>query len=207
MSYYIPSRPGKAEYEEKRSRFIAYLDTAESEEEAKAFISAVRKENHDARHNCWCYIIRNGPVRYSDDGEPQGTAGIPMLEVFKHENVTNIVCVVTRYFGGVLLGTGGLARAYTKAAKDALDNAGISVVRRWMEFKVKCPYPLYDRLRAEIESVGGSISSVDYGKDISATLLIPDETCKSFSKKLSDISSGRLELLFSGEVYSPVPIK
>ena len=88
--------------------------------------SMIKKKFYDARHNCWCYIIRNGAERYSDDGEPQGTAGIPMLEVMRREGVTNVVCVVTRYFGGILLGAGGLLRAYTKSAKDALDAAGVN---------------------------------------------------------------------------------
>ena len=123
--YYIPSSRGEAEYDEKRSRFLAYVSCVKSEAEARSFIEEIKKLNYDARHNCWCYIIRDGAERYSDDGEPQGTAGIPMLELFKKEKITDIVCVVTRYFGGILLGTGGLLRAYTKAAKDALNDAGV----------------------------------------------------------------------------------
>ena len=205
--YFIPSGSGSSEYEEKRSRFIAYLEPAENEEYAKAYIAEIKRKNYDARHNCWCYIIKDGPERYSDDGEPQGTAGIPMLEVFRHENITNVVCVVTRYFGGVLLGTGGLARAYTKAAKGALEDAGISVVRKWIECSVECPYSLYDRLRSEIESVKGSISTVEYGKDVSVSLFIPEEVYESFKKNISDISSGRLKLLLANETYKAVPIK
>ena len=107
------------------------------QEEARARIEEIRKKHYDARHHCWCYRIREGGVeRYSDDGEPQGTAGQPMLNVFQREGVTNVCCVVTRYFGGILLGAGGLVRAYTQSAKDALDAAGISVVRRWVEVAV-----------------------------------------------------------------------
>lgn len=102
--YYIPTGPGDAEYVEKRSRFLGKVRHVESEEEARAFIEAMKKQYHDARHNCWCYLLKNGVLRYSDDGEPQGTAGQPMLEVFNREGVTDVVCVVTRYFGGVLLG-------------------------------------------------------------------------------------------------------
>ena len=109
--YYIPTGPGEAEFTEKRSRFLGHVRRVESEEEAKAFIAEMKKKYYDARHNCWCYIIRDGAERYSDDGEPQGTAGIPMLEVFRREGLCNVVCVVTRYFGGVLLGAGGLLRA------------------------------------------------------------------------------------------------
>ena len=130
--YFIPTGAGEAEFTEKRSSFLGHVRPVETEEAAKEFIAAMKKQYHDARHNCWCYRIQGGPERYSDDGEPQGSAGIPMLEVFKRAEVTNVVCVVTRYFGGVLLGTGGLLRAYTKSAKDALDAAGISAVRRWV---------------------------------------------------------------------------
>ena len=116
--YFIPAGPGEAEFTEKRSRFLGHIRHVGSEEEAKAFVNQIKKEHYDARHNCWCYLLRGGVERYSDDGEPQGTAGIPMLEVFRREGVTDMVCVVTRYFGGVLLGAGGLLRAYTKSAKD-----------------------------------------------------------------------------------------
>ena len=124
--YYIPTEAAEAELVEKRSRFIGQVRPVETEEEARAFVEQVKKKHYDARHNCWCYRLRDGGVeRYSDDGEPQGTAGQPMLNVFQREEVTNVVCVVTRYFGGVLLGAGGLTRAYTKGAKDALDRKSV----------------------------------------------------------------------------------
>ena len=203
--YYIPSGFGKAEYEEKRSRFIAYLEKTESEEDAKAFIAGIKKENYDARHNCWCYIIKDGPERYSDDGEPQGTAGIPMLEVFRHENITNAVCVVTRYFGGILLGTGGLARAYTKAAKGALEAAGISVVRKWIECRINCPYPLFDRLRTETEAASGYITGTDYNTSVVLDILIPEDRFPGFGKRITDISSGTVEAEAVQDIYKAVP--
>ena len=123
--YLAPSRPSETEFTEKRSTFIGHVWPVETEEEARARIDEMKKKYHDARHNCWCYLIKDGPVRYSDDGEPQGTAGQPMLAVFQKEGVVNACCVVTRYFGGVLLGAGGLVRAYTQSAKDALDAAEI----------------------------------------------------------------------------------
>ena len=122
--YCVPTAAGEVSFTEKRSEFLGHVRPVESEEEARAFVAEMKKKYYDARHNCWCYIIKDGPERYSDDGEPQGTAGIPMLEVFRREGVCNVVCVVTRYFGGILLGAGGLLRAYTKSAKDALDAAG-----------------------------------------------------------------------------------
>ena len=107
--YYIPTRAAESEFVEKRSRFIGYIKPVETEAEARAFVEEIKKRHYDARHNCWCYLLREGGVvRYSDDGEPQGTAGQPMLGVFEKEGITDLVCVVTRYFGGILLGTGGL---------------------------------------------------------------------------------------------------
>ena len=105
--YYIPTQAGEAELVEKRSRFIGHVWRVESEEEARARIEEMKKRYYDARHNCWCYLLREGPVRYSDDGEPQGTAGQPMLNVFQREEVTNVCCVVTRFFGGPRGGGGG----------------------------------------------------------------------------------------------------
>ena len=124
-SYLVPSGYGETEFVEKRSRFIGQVWRVETEEEARAHIEEVRKRYHDARHHCWCYVIREGNIlRYSDDGEPQGTAGQPMLNVFQKEEVTNAVCVVTRYFGGIQLGAGGLTRAYGGTAKLALAASG-----------------------------------------------------------------------------------
>ena len=123
--FFIPAGSGEAELTEKRSRFLGHVRHVESEEEARAFIAATKKKYYDARHNCWCYLINGGPERYGDDGEPQGTAGIPMMEVFHRQGVVNAVCVVTRYFGGVLLGAGGLLRAYTRTAAEALAAAAV----------------------------------------------------------------------------------
>ena len=104
--YRVPFEDGESEFTEKRSRFISHIWRVETEAQARERIEQMRKQYYDARHNCWCYLLREGPVRYSDDGEPQGTAGQPMLNVFQREEVTNVCCVVTRYFGGILLGAG-----------------------------------------------------------------------------------------------------
>ncbi len=205
-AYIVPSGPGTAEYEEKRSRFIGYLEPVEDEEAARAFIAEIRKKHYDARHNCWCYILKDGPERYSDDGEPQGTAGIPMLEVFRREGVTNAVCVVTRYFGGILLGTGGLVRAYTKAAKGALTDAGISVMRKWVGCGIRCPYSLFERIKTEISFFSGVITDTEYGTDILITASIPSENLGSFSKRIIELSAGSLEPVILNESYRPVPL-
>ena len=204
--YYIPSGAGEAELTEKRSRFLGHVRPIESEEEARAFIAEMKKKYYDARHNCWCYLIRGGPERYSDDGEPQGSAGIPMLEVFRREGVTNAVCVVTRYFGGVLLGTGGLLRAYTQSAKDALDAAGRSVVRRWLEAEIPCPYAMLERIRQEAAACGGSVIGMEYGAEVTLRVLLPEEEAETYRARIFDCSAGKIEVRIKGECLRPAPL-
>ena len=206
--YYIPTRAAESEFVEKRSRFIGYIKPVETEAEARAFVEEIKKRHYDARHNCWCYLLREGGVvRYYDDGEPQGTAGQPMLGVFEKEGITNLVCVVTRYFGGILLGTGGLLRAYTKGAKDALDAAGVSVVRRWVRQLVPCTYSLYERLKQETERFGAVIEDTEYGADIVLTVLVPEELSDAYAARILDFTAGTVETLVDGEVFQPVPVR
>ena len=205
--YYIPTRESEATFVEKRSEFIGHVWRVESEEEARAHIEATKKKHYDARHNCWCYIIRGGAVRYSDDGEPQGTAGQPMLNVFQREGVENVCCVVTRYFGGILLGAGGLVRAYTQSAKDALDAAGISVVRRWVAMEVPCSYAMFERARLEVTAFGGVVENVDYGADVVLSALLPEERAEEFAAHILDVSAGAIEVLEAGEQFKDVPWK
>ena len=204
--YLIPTKPSEAEFTEKRSTFIGHVWPVETEEEARARIEEMKKKYHDARHNCWCYLIKDGPVRYSDDGEPQGTAGQPMLGVFQKEGVTNVCCVVTRYFGGILLGAGGLVRAYTQGAKDALDAAGISVVRRWVVMEVPCGYAAFEEVRREVFHFGGVVENVDYGADVLLSVLIPEERAAQFTEHLRDASAGKIEALEAGEVFRAAPL-
>ena len=205
--YYIPTRESEATFVEKRSEFIGHVWRVESEEEARAHIEATKKKHYDARHNCWCYIIRGGAVRYSDDDEPQGTAGQPMLNVFQREGVENVCCVVTRYFGGILLGAGGLVRAYTQSAKDALDAAGISVVRRWVAMEVPCTYAMFERARLEVTAFGGVVENVDYGADVVLSALLPEERAEEFAAHILDVSAGAIEVLEAGEEFKDVPWK
>ena len=199
--YLVPAGPGAAELVEKRSTFIGRVEPVSSEEEARAFIEQIKKKHYDARHNCWCYLIRGGAVRYSDDGEPQGTAGQPMLSVFQKEGVTNACCVVTRYFGGVLLGAGGLVRAYTQAAKDALTAAGIARVRRWERLTVTCPYSLLDRVKQTCAACGGAVDGVEYAADITVTLQLPLEGTDGFCARMTELSAGGALLARLGEEF------
>ena len=203
--YYIPSGPGESEYEEKRSRFLGHLRPVETEEEARLFITEMKKKHHDARHNCWCYRIRGGAVRYSDDAEPQGTAGLPMLEILQREGIENAVCVVTRYFGGVLLGTGGLLRAYQKAAKGAVEDAGISVVRAWTKMSIVCDYSDYEKIRSELEQQNAVISDTEYGEKVTLTVLVSQGQGALVTEKLQDRTAGKCICTEEGIVNQAVP--
>lgn len=190
--YLIPAKEGASEYIEKKSRFLGLIVPVTSEAEARAQLDAVKKREYDARHNCWAYILHTGQKRYSDDGEPQGTAGQPILNVLEREGVQDVLCVVTRYFGGILLGTGGLCRAYTKAAKDALGDAGISELRPWSVLQLDCPYALFERVKLELEKRGGTVISSEYGAQIALTAALPEPEEAVFAKALQELSAGSL---------------
>ena len=202
--YRVPAGTGQAELTEKRSRFIGHVWRVTSEEEARRKVSEVKSAHHDARHNCWCYLIGDSILRYADDGEPQGTAGLPMLEVFRREEITDVCCVVTRYFGGILLGTGGLARAYAAAARLALEDAGTAVMQHWKSFKIRCPYALFERVKSEIQLSGGAVGHVDYGADVTVRALVLGKDAEEFSVRLSDLSSGAVTAEEAGEEYLAV---
>ena len=205
--YFIPAGAGESELVEKRSQFLGHVRPVGSEEEARAFVAEMKKKYYDARHNCSCYILRGGIERYSDDGEPQGTAGLPMLEVFRREGVTDLVCVVTRYFGGVLLGAGGLFRAYTKTAKDALDAAGVAVVRRWEETEFTCSYAAAETLKRELAAFDGIVTDTLYAADVTVKALVPEEKASAFAARLRDLSAGATELRTVGESFRAVRIR
>ena len=203
--YIVPYQDAESEFTEKRSRFITHLYKVETEAEARARIEEMKKKYYDARHNCWCYLLGGSVVRYSDDGEPQGTAGQPMLAVFQREHVTNVLCVVTRYFGGILLGAGGLTRAYSKSARDALAAAGVAAMGRWTAARCTCPYPLLERVKLEVQAVGGTVDAVDYGAEAALTLSLPEDAPRRLQDRLTELSAGRLRLELSGTELRPGP--
>lgn len=203
--YLVPYESAESEFEEKRSRFISHVFLVESEAEARARIDEMKKKYYDARHNCWCFVLHDGTVRYGDDGEPQGTAGQPMLNVFQREGVENVVCVVTRYFGGVLLGAGGLTRAYAKSAKDALDAAGKARMRLWSAVTVDCPYPMLERLKLLAAAHGGTVEGTDFGAAVSVRILLPQENAAGFDAALTELSAGTMTARREGERFLPGP--
>lgn len=205
-AYLVPTQFGEDEFYEKKSHFIGRVWPVETEEEALEKIQQMKKQHYDATHNCWAYIIRDGAIRFSDDGEPGGTAGMPMLQVLQREGLQNIVCVVTRYFGGILLGAGGLVRAYTKGAKIAVDAAGKSIKRVWTVVYVPCPYPFYERIRLEVSAFGGIIRQTDFGAEVELELLFPQEKTNEFLERLTDLTSGTVEGMEIGQEYRAFPI-
>jgi len=204
----VPTRDAEVEFVEKRSRFIGRVWRVETEQEALDHIRAMREQHWDATHNVYCYIVREqGIMRYSDDGEPGGTAGMPALEVFRREGITNFCCVITRYFGGVLLGAGGLVRAYANSAKLALDAAGVSEMCRWVRVRTVCDYGLFERVKKTAEVCGGTVGDCDFADRVTVNVLLPEGETESFSEKIRELSSGAVTPETLGEEFLPVPIR
>ena len=177
---------------EKRSRFIGYCKPVSTQDEAIAFINEIKSKHWDARHNVYAYVIKDeGVSRYSDDNEPQGTAGIPVLDAIRKRGITDCVVVVTRYFGGVLLGAGGLVRAYSAAAKLAIDAAQEREMEMCSVCTLRCSYTMYGKIPALVARFGGSIDDSDFTDDISLTFHLPEDHFDAFNKALSEESSGK----------------
>lgn len=205
--YLIPTQDADAEFVERRSRFIGHIFATETEEEALARLKQMRETYWDATHNVYAYIIRDGATRFSDDGEPGGTAGMPVLQVLQREEIFNVTCVVTRYFGGILLGAGGLVRAYAHSAKIALDAAGRSLKQVWTRLYLPCPYNWFERIRLEVTAFGGVIESTDFGADVSFDLLLPEAQVAPFLTRVTDLSAGKIEGLVGDNVYRAYPLQ
>ncbi len=204
--YLVPTAFGEDEFIEKKSRFIGRLWPVDTEEAALEKIQEMKKQHYDATHNCWAYIIKDGAVRFSDDGEPGGTAGMPMLQVLQREGLFNCVCVVTRYFGGILLGAGGLVRAYTKGAKIAVDAAGKSMKRVWTVLYVPIPYTYYERVKLLVSECEGIIRATDFGAEVELELLFAEAMADTFLAKLTDMTAGTVEGMETGKEYRAFPI-
>ena len=183
-----------AELIEKRSRFIGYAKPVTTQDEAIAFINEIKTKHWDATHNVYAYVVQGeGISRYSDDNEPQGTAGIPTLDAIRKRGITDCVVVVTRYFGGTLLGAGGLVRAYSAAAKAAIDAAGERVMTLCSACAFTCSYTLYGRIPALIARYGGTVDSSDFTDEVSIRFHLPCENLAAFNKALSEESSGKVQ--------------
>lgn len=200
LGYLVPAKFGEDFFVEKKSRFIGHVLPASTEEEALAFLVSCRKKYWDASHNVFAYIIKDGPTRFSDDGEPQGTAGKPVLEVLQREKVVNSVCVVTRYFGGTLLGAGGLIRAYAKGAKLGLDAAGIVEMQPVLSATLACSYSLLGPIQDFLKPLA-VIEGTEYAENVTLALLLRPDARDEIERGLMDLSSGRLKLEVTGESF------
>lgn len=208
LTYLVPHGDGEAELVEKRSRFIGRVWRTDSEEQALRLLKEVRSRHWDATHNVYAYIIReNGIMRYSDDGEPGGTSGMPTLNVFRQEGIENVLCVITRYFGGVLLGAGGLVRAYSAAAKLALDAAGIDEMAQWRELLISCSYAQYERVNRLLEEYSAVTESSDFGVDVVLEVLLREDRAEAFQKSLTELTAGTALCETAGSCFRGVRLR
>ena len=200
-------KPASDAFVVNKSRFIGYAATCETEEEALAFLSEIRKKHKDATHNCYAYLIgaNMGVMRYSDDGEPGGTAGMPIMEVLKNRGVTNCCCVVTRYFGGILLGAGGLVRAYTQGAAIAVNAAGVGEMHPTARYLMNVEYPMLNRLDYAMKSMPVVVEDKLFGADITYTLVVKCADENAFVSSVTNLTDGAVIPLRFEEFYRAWP--
>lgn len=195
MEYKTIARRCESRFIEKKSEFIGYLCPVQTEEQAVAFIEEIRAMHRKATHNCYAYILReNNAARHSDDGEPGGTAGVPIYEVLRKEGLTDVCCVVTRYFGGVLLGAGGLVRAYTKGAKDAVNAAQIKCMAEAVKLAVTVDYGLYGRLAQVFADFDARVEDERFADNVRIVLHIRAENSQKLTDKLVDVCNGAVSV-------------
>ncbi len=203
QEYFTIKNKASDEFTEKRSRFIGYIMPVTDEKQAVDFINEIKSRHWDAKHNVYAYVLRDGQIRrYSDDGEPQGTAGIPVLDVLLKENLTDCAVVVTRYFGGILLGGGGLVRAYSHAASLAVKAGQVIKMRLFSVCETKIDYTLYGKLPSLISKYGGSVTDTVFESDVTVTFKIPKDEVENFIKDYTNLSFGKASITIINEVYS-----
>ncbi|NLB29261.1 MAG: DUF1949 domain-containing protein [Clostridiales bacterium] len=203
MEFFAPVRSGEGEINEKRSRFIGRIFPVSTEEEAKLVIDRVKTECRGARHTPWCYLLPDGTSRSSDDGEPSGTSGAPMLEMLKRENIRGAAVVVSRYFGGVLLGPGGLIRAYTAAAKSAVENSGLALFATKTRVTTVAPYSIAAKIKHEAAACGGVEESCEYAENVTINALFDTDDARKFCNNIIEITAGAVIPEISGEALVP----
>ncbi len=200
--YTTLEQEGEAEFTEKKSVFIGHAAPVKSEEEAQAFVKKYKNQYMDARHNVWAYLMKGEIVaRYSDDGEPQGTAGVPVLDTIRKSGVTDAVVVVTRYFGGILLGAGGLVRAYSHTAKLALEAAHIITYEQYTCLELTCSYSDYQRYSALLPSFGAIIDDTDFSDRVTLRFSVKDTVVSDLFAKVQEMSGGRDEAKVVGKRF------
>ncbi len=206
MSHYLTLKNyAFDEFTEKRSRFIGYAMPVTTAAQATDFINEIKSKHWDATHNVYAYVLRDGQTRrYSDDGEPQGTAGVPVLDVLLKENITDCVVVATRYFGGVMLGAGGLVRAYSHTSKIAVEAAGIIKMSECSVMSIECDYNFYGRLTSFIPEFSGIITDTVFGENVTVDFYLPKELQGLFDAKVTDLSLGKISAVKIGEKFAEI---
>ena len=192
-AYFTLEKEGFATLTEKRSEFLAYAKPVTTEAEAMAFVEQIRKKYPDARHTVFAYFLSNGGMRYSDDGEPQGSAGMPVLDIIRKGGFTDAVITVTRYFGGILLGTGGLVRAYSGAAKLAAAEAGIVELIPYDLVRFSVDYSMYQRVLYELKNYLATEENTDFGAEVTLTLALPTEYTRPLQERLIALTNGKVK--------------
>lgn len=201
--YKTISEYAQDEFVEKKSRFIGYIMPVQTEQEALDFINRISKQNHDATHNVYAYILREGQIkRYSDNGEPQGTAGIPVLDVLQKEGLVDVCVVVTRYFGGIMLGAGGLVRAYSHGASISVKAAHIMHMTTCCHVSLTCEYTLYGKLNYVFPSYNVMVENSDFGAMVAIDLLIRKDRFEAFSKEIVELSNGQATPYITEEIFA-----
>ena len=200
--YITLEREASASFIEKKSEFIGYACPCKTEQEARDFIAKIRKKHADAKHNVYAYQIKeNNIARFTDDGEPQGTAGMPVLDIIKKTGFTDACIVVTRYFGGILLGTGGLVRAYSHAAKLAAEAAHVITYERFITCEIVCDYTDYDKIRASYQGVGLMVDGVDFAADVTQRLAVRAPEYDGFCTALTELTNGTVLIETTGDRF------
>lgn len=202
MEYITLSKEAEVSFIEKKSEFIGHAAPVKTEAAAMEFINKIRKRYGDATHNCYAYMLANGSARYSDDGEPQGTAGVPILSVIQKGGFTDAVIVVTRYFGGILLGAGGLVRAYSASARDAVAAAKIVTYAEYTEFNVLCSYSDYQKLIPVISQLGVKEDASEFTDTVSLSLAAKPDVFRLFCDKIAEMGAGRITVTETGKRFS-----
>lgn len=198
-AYVTLGKDGSATLEVKRSEFIGYASHVTTEEEARAFIDKIRKKHADARHNVYAYCLsENNILRYSDDGEPQGTAGLPVLDILRKGGITDAVIVVTRYFGGILLGTGGLVHAYSAAAKAAVEDAGRASFVTYEEYSLTMSYPLYQKVPHLFKNFPIIVDATDFGGEVEVRFAIKEGYFDKLEPLLNEVGAGKIRIVKLG---------
>lgn len=206
--YLTAAREGVGEYEDRRSRFIGRVRPVSGEAEARAFLEEIRAAYPDANHHVFAYVLREGNIlRWSDDGEPGGTAGQPTLGVLQGSGLTDICCVTIRYFGGTLLGSGGLVRAYASSARLALADAGSVRMTPWRKGAFTCSYARYERLRRLLEDRGARIEDASFGAAVEIVFSAPESQCEAVGEAVRNMTAGDAEIVYGGSVFRPTPME